>query len=94
MPATLLAAPAPAPTAPAPTAPAPTTAAGPVRPAPTRSMPSVGLPPHHLPGRELVRSLFGPAIATVEELVARDIEAFTARRLARHTRASGPAQHS
>lgn len=31
----------------------------------------------------LVRSLFGPTIATVEELVARDIEAFTVRRLAR-----------
>lgn len=32
---------------------------------------------------DLVRSLFGPTLATVEELVARDIEAFTARRLAR-----------
>jgi len=31
----------------------------------------------------LVRSLFGPDVATVEELVARDIEAFTQRRLAR-----------
>ena len=31
----------------------------------------------------LVRSIFGPATATVEELVARDIEAFTLRRLAR-----------
>lgn len=35
------------------------------------------------PPDALVRSLFGPTIATVEELVARDIEAFTVRRLAR-----------
>ena len=32
---------------------------------------------------DLGRSLFGPWVATVEELVARDIAAFTTRRLTR-----------
>lgn len=49
--------------------------------------------PRSLSGAELVRSLFGPALATVEELVARDIEAFTARRLARGARTPGPVRN-
>ncbi|MBD9699593.1 hypothetical protein IGS67_08845 [Flavimobilis sp. GY10621] len=49
-----------------------------------RTAPAPGLRARRgTPSDDLVRSLFGPWVATVEELVARDIAAFTTRRLAR-----------
>ena len=49
-----------------------------------RTAPAPGLRARRgTPSDDLVRSLFGPWAATVEELVARDIAAFTTRRLTR-----------